>query len=528
MKYTDHFNTKQTPQSEAIPGSSQVPNSAGGFAWEVSPWNLLNRFLILGSEGGTYYIGEKKLTKDNATNVIKCIQEDGPRVVNTIVEVSDGGKAPKNDPAIFALALACTFGGEKTKIAAYAAITKVCRIGTHLYTFCENIQALRGWSRGLRNGVAKFYTNRKPDAVAMQLIKYRQRNGWTHKDVLRLAHPTATDADLNNLLRYAVGKEPTAQHPLIAAFEEVQTCKVADKKRVEALIREFKLPREALPTELLNEVSIWEALLEEMPMTAMVRNLGKMTNVGLLKTGFDANVKKIVQQLGDATELKKARVHPLALLTAMKTYAKGSGDKGSLVWTPVQQVVDSLSEAFYLAFDAVEPTNQNWQLCLDVSSSMTWGTIAGMGLTPREGSAAMALVTAATEKSHYIMGFSNTLQEIKISPKQRLDDVIKTIERIPMGSTNCSLPMIHALEKKLEVDTFVVYTDSETQTGGIHPKQALDQYRQKMGRDAKLVVVGMVANNFTIADPKDRGMLDVIGFDTAAPAVMAEFSKGKV
>jgi len=45
----------------------------------------------------------------------------------------------------------------------------------------------------------------------------------------------------------------------------------------------------------------------------------------------------------------------------------------------------------------------------------------------------------------------------------------------------------------------VVYTDSETWAGTLHPAQALRQYRERM---AKLVVVGMASNGFTIAEPQ--------------------------
>ena len=38
----------------------------------------------------------------------------------------------------------------------------------------------------------------------------------------------------------------------------------------------------------------------------------------------------------------------------------------------------------------------------------------------------------------------------------------------------------------------------------------------------------MVANNFSIADANDAGMMDVVGFDTAAPQVMSDFVSGKV
>jgi 60 kDa SS-A/Ro ribonucleoprotein len=51
----------------------------------------------------------------------------------------------------------------------------------------------------------------------------------------------------------------------------------------------------------------------------------------------------------------------------------------------------------------------------------------------------------------------------------------------------------------------------------------LKQYRQKSGINAKLIVVGMTATEFTIADPNDAGSLDLVGFDSAAPAIMSDF-----
>ena len=104
--------------------------------------------------------------------------------------------------------------------------------------------------------------------------------------------------------------------------------------------------------------------------------------------------------------------------------------------------------------------------------------------------------------------------------------MLKTVDNLPFSGTDCALPMIWAKEHKVPIDTFVVYTDNETWAGSVHPFQALAEYRQKMGRQAKLIVVGMTATRFTIADPKDPGMLDVVGFDTAAPQVMADFARG--
>ncbi len=237
----------------------------------------------------------------------------------------------------------------------------------------------------------------------------------------------------------------------------------------------------------------------------------------------------------DAERIKKARLHPLAILLALKTYAQGRGDKGKLTWEPVPQVIDALNAAFYTAFATVEPCGKRILLALDVSGSMAGGGIAGTSLTPREGSAAMALMTAATEENYHIVGFTTSggdwrtntrLTPLPLTPSMRLDDAVKAVSNLPFGGTDCALPMLHALERGLKVDAFVVYTDSETWAGNIHPVQALREYREKTGIAAKLVVVGMVSNGFSIADPKDGGMLDVVGFDAAAPAVIADFIRG--
>jgi 60 kDa SS-A/Ro ribonucleoprotein len=86
--------------------------------------------------------------------------------------------------------------------------------------------------------------------------------------------------------------------------------------------------------------------------------------------------------------------------------------------------------------------------------------------------------------------------------------------------------MRYAIEREREVDAFVIYTDSETWAGDVHPVRALREYSERSGVAGRLVVVGMVSNGFTLADPDDPGMLDVVGFDTATPAVIAGFAAG--
>lgn len=526
MNYLREYSTRSTPQSEPLPG--QVANSAGGNAWAVDDWARLDRFLILGSEGGSYYAHERPLTRENAEAVIRCIGVDGQRAVQQIVEVSKAGRAPKNDPAIFALALAAGLGDDATKRAALDALPDVCRIGTHLFNFATYVEQFRGWGRGLRRAVGAWYQRDDVDALAYQAVKYRQRNGWTHRDLLRLAHPSPPTDEHGELYRWIAGHNAAADMLPTAVHAYVDAQGAQTPRDTARLIREHGsiLPREALNTDHLRDPQVWDALLHVgMPMTALMRNLATMSRIGLLTPMSEAS-RIVIEQLGDGERLRKARVHPLAVLVALKTYQQGHSERGSGSWSPVAQVVDALDGAFYAAFQNVEPTGKRTMLALDVSGSMGFcPPIAGMpGITPRIGSAAMALVTAATEPNHIITAFSTSFIQLNISPRQRLDDVIASISRLPFGGTDCALPMVAAQAAGTEIDTFVIYTDSETWAGRTHPSQALTAYRQKTGINAKLIVVGMVSNGFTIADPNDAGMLDVVGFDTSTPQVIASFS----
>jgi 60 kDa SS-A/Ro ribonucleoprotein len=536
-------NRTTPPQSEPIPDSGQVPNSAGGYAWPVDDWTRLDRFLVLGSEQGTYYIQERALTKENAESVIRCIAEDGPRTVARIAEISQAGRAPKNDPAIFALALCATLGNDATKAAAFAALPQVCRTGTHLFHFTAYVDGMRGWGRGLRQAVAAWYA--QPAArLAYQAVKYQQRDGWSHRDLLRLAHPKPADEQHGIIYHWMVkgwegvgdAPHPDADVRIIWAFERAK--RATSAAEIVRLINEYDLPREAIPTAWLDNAEVWAALLARMPMEAMVRNLATLTRVGVVAPGSDGT-RHVVAQLANAERVRAARLHPIKVLAALRTHAGGKGVRGQNTWQPVAQVNDALDGAFYLAFGNIVPSGRRWLLALDVSGSMQYGTIAGVpGLTPHVGSAAMALITAATEPAHTIVAFSaapggyggqwgggeSGITPIAISPRQRLDDVVRTMEAIPMGGTDCALPMIWAARHKVAADVFVVYTDSETWAGAIHPAQALRRYREQMGIAAKLIVVGMTSNGFSIADPEDAGMLDVVGFDTAVPQVMADFA----
>ena len=519
-----------TPIPQTAPLPNQVANNAGGFSFAVNKWVKLDRFLVLGTEGGTYYVSEHVLTQENATSVLECIQEDGLRVVNRVVEISDAGRAPKNDPAIFVLAMCMSHGNINTRRLAGASLHKVCRTGTHLLHFADYVNKMRGWGRGLRTAIGNWYTEQSASNIAYQAVKYGHRDGWSHKDLLRLSHPNPPTEEHKIVYNWIAKGWPDigpVPHPNkeVQIIWATERAKVAKGKELINLISDYRLPREVIPTDKLTNPDVWEALLPHMGLTAIIRNLGVMTSLGVISAGNRLSTQYVIDQITDIGNLKKSRIHPVALLSAMLTYSQGHGVRSTKTWQPVTKVVDALDEGFYKSFGNIVPTGKRFMLGLDVSGSMSAGEIAGVpGLTPRVGSAAMALITAATEQDYHIMGFSNRFIPLNISPRQRMDDVIDTISGLPFESTDCSLPMTYALNNRISIDTFVVYTDNETYAGRMHPSEALKQYRKIMGIPAKLVVVGMTATDFTIADPNDTGMMDVVGFDTATPQLISDFA----
>lgn len=529
------FATRTTPQTERAT-TGQVVNSAGGFVFPVDDRARLRRFLSIGSSGGTYYTNAGDLTRDNAEVAVRMAKDDGAYLVEEITRISTEGRAPKQNPAIYALAIASALGDDTTRRAARDAFPKVIRTGTHLFLFAGYREQFGGWGHGTRGAVSRWYTDRDPEHLAYQMLKYRQREGWTHADVLRTAHPVTRDTRLRALFDWACGRTPDLTGlPLLEAFIKANE-PGAD---VAAVIRGpggAGLSWEMLPDAALTRPDTWDALLDtgNVPLGALIRQLPRLTRLGLLPQ-IGGRTGDIVGRLTDPTALTRSRIHPINLLLAHHTYTAGHAFRGDSSWVPATRIVDALDASYYAAYGNVVPAGKRTMLALDVSGSMGSLVSQQVPVTCREASAAIALVTAATEPETMIVGFTSAagwgarggLPDLPISPRQRLGDATAAVADLPFGRTDCALPFTEATRRGLDIDTFVVLTDSETYQGSIHPFQALAEYRRVSGIPARSVVVAMTSTGFSIANPDDAGMLDCAGMDAAVPQLVSDFSAGR-
>ncbi len=536
-QYTKLHNPTQTPQTvKAKP--EQVQNYAGGFVFQLDPMKQLERFLILGSDSNTYYASAQTLTRKNAEVVEQCWLTRPMTTAELIIKISVEGRAARQDPALFALALGAISTNVTARRAAYNAVQQVCRIPTHLFTWVKYCTDMgKGNGRGMKRAIATWYASRATDKLAYTMVKYQNRVGFNHSRLIHKANQGPLPA-VNNpedgvkrrmLYNWATGK-PFIQEDLptiVQAFRHAITSENS-KDWVDDIVA-HGLPWEALPTQALKNREVWEALAPTMGLTALIRNLANMTECGAIDPIGGKVNDLILERVTDEWELHKARIHPFNVLLALTTYASGKGFRGSKTWNPNQKIVKALNEAFYKSFKYAEPTNKRIMLAVDISGSMDGSMIMNTNIDARQAAAAMSLITEATEPNTAIFGFCTNFAPLSIHSGQSLVEISKYMRRLQMGGTDCALPMQHALKKKLEIDTFIVYTDNETWAGrSQHPFQALQEYRKKMGIPAKLIVVAFTSTGFSIADPSDPGMLDIVGFDANAPLIMSEFMKSSI
>jgi 60 kDa SS-A/Ro ribonucleoprotein len=527
----------ETPLFERTPGrTDEVRNSDGAFVFEVSDKTRLERFLILGTDAGTFYArNPADLTKSNVDFVKRMIKKDERLVLSVVREIARENRAPKNSGSLFTLAMLFAEGSDGIKGEVRAALPEVARTSTHLFEFAQYIDDLAGWGRAKRGAVADWYTSKSTDSLAYQAVKYRQREGWTHRDLFRLSHPKGVDENVGNFI---LGKSEFGGvdgSSILHGFQAMQ--RAGTVKEVVNILGTYKnLPWETIPTQFLTAPEVWKTLFYNgaLGQTALLRNVTRFAKIGAFDDARFAG--DVAKALSDPERIRQGRVHPVAYANALGIYRDGqmtdhtgwgSGNRRK-DWTTNAKVLGGLEAGFYASFATVEPANKVTMFSIDVSGSMTWASPAGLvGLDCMGAAAAMAMVGIRTEPYAIVNAFASTLQELPISDTDSLETVRKKMERLSFGSTNISAPMTEAARRGIKVETFTVWTDNEVNRGG-KPSQALAAYRQKMSVPARLAVVGFTASNFTVADPSDRGMMDFVGFDATAPRVMADFSAGRI
>lgn len=515
----------------------EIINNCDKEVFQISALDQVKRFLSLGSENGTYYVSNKELTLLNIVSIEKVLSDcERIKLINLIESYI--GRCKKQEPLVYLLARCCTYEVNNIDFiefrrSAYNLLDKVCTIPTTLFLFLKYTKVLynthrksNGWNNLHKKAICNWYNNKEDLNLLYQMTKYKDRHDYSHRDVMRLSHIVANSVDKHHIYRYFVkgfdsvcGIMNETESNIIGFIRDYEMVKSStDEDLVITLIKKRNFAREHISTQMLNNEFVWGALITKMPAIALLRNLNKLSICGFLDSMENEQI--VIEKIQSIKN-----VHPMHLMIALKMYSSGEGLKGKNTWTPNQGVIDALNDKFYNLFNDVIPSNKRICIAMDVSGSMHCTKSQGTDcMNVAEISCALSMIMKKCDPTTEIMGFSSSFVNLAISPSRRLDDNLKTIINLPFSATDISLPFTWAIENNKEFDAFIVLTDNETNCNKIKPVDALRKYRSSMKiPNCKLIVVAMASNYISIADPNDRNMLDISGFDGSVPDLINDF-----
>ncbi|MBN3872610.1 TROVE domain-containing protein [Nostoc sp. JL33] len=522
-----NFFTKKkttTPQNQPIPGreAEMVQGRSGGWMFDAGIWKMLRRCLLVGTAKSTYYAGKQELTEDFVTVVRQAVAENPSRAAEEILYASDG-RAINNSAPILALVLLSMGEAPEAKQAFGEIFPQVVRTGSHFYEWLNYTKSLRGFGKVVREAGKTWLSREDVKGLAYQLLKYQQRQGFSHRDALRLFHVKPPTENHRQLFEWVVRgwEELPADIPseALAQIWWYEWLKRNPTQTHEAISQGRLTHEMAAPVGKMDKLA-WQLLFQEMPIGAMLRNLGSLTELGVLRADENANLLQVEAVLNRREHLRKGRIHPIDVLKALKTYQSGGTlGRSKKTWNPVPRIVDILEKAVELSFDVVQPTGKVFMHAVDVSGSMG-NLVADMGLTCCEIATTMALVTAKAEKNYMIRGFATEFRELGITAKDSFSSAVRKASNQNFGGTDASVAYDWMIKNKFKADVVCFWTDSESWAGNKHPSQALKEYRKKVNPNVKAVYVTLTPYQITLVDPEDSLSWDLAGFDPGTPRII--------
>ncbi|KAB8316270.1 TROVE domain-containing protein [Tolypothrix campylonemoides VB511288] len=513
-----------TPQTQPIPGreAEMMQGRSGGFMFDAGFWKMLRRCLLIGTAKSTYYAGKHELTEDFVAVTTQAIAENPGRVAEEILYASDG-RAINNSAPILALVLLSMGEAPEAKKAFGEIFPQVVRTGSHFYEWLNYTKSLRGFGKVVREAGKNWFLREDVKGLAYQLLKYQQRYNFSHRDALRLFHVKPPTQDHQQLFEWVVKgwKILPTEIPsgALAQIWWYEWLKRNPDQTHEAIVKGHLTHEMAAPVGKMDK-DAWQLLFNEMPIGALLRNLGSLTEIGVLASNEHANLQRVEAVLNNKEHLRRGRIHPIDVLKALKTYQSGGSlGRSKKTWNRVRKIVHILEKAVELSFDVVEPTGKVFMHAVDVSGSMD-SPIADMGLTCCEVAATMALVTAKAEKNYMIRGFSTQFCDLGITAKDSFSSAVRKASKQNFGGTDASVAYDWMITNKFQADVICFWTDSESWAGYKHPSQALAEYRKKVNPNIKAIYITLAPYQITLVDPNDPLSWDLGGFDPGIPRII--------
>ncbi|XP_042227144.1 60 kDa SS-A/Ro ribonucleoprotein-like [Homarus americanus] len=525
----------------------------------------------------------------NCTSVIpKLVEEGKAEVILDTLRAYNQLPYVDKEALVLCLAVVSKQSDQKKLVTdAHSSVRELCT-NTHLFFLFIQISKMiskqtghSGWGRGLRRAVNEWYLSWEPRRLALEVTRHFSAYGWTHRDVIRLAHLKLKELPLGTqvVLHYVfMGLEKTVQEYTGKdnTSELLELMQVLDKdghpqegekswdvdqviNKVNKLHEMFGgLTLDDVPSQSLKSPEVWSHMLDKLEGESTVASVNRMCKANLLNPSSESShalPSKLVERLTHS-DVTSGCVTPTQVLMALHSYEHPTrfvGDAGGKIFerkpskgvagkiprAPVRtpskkntkvnpQVVDALHTLITASAKSVEKTSRKLGICVDVRGSMStshvWtGNPEGKGeVTGHEGAAVtiLALTSGGTNPAATTLAFSeNTLTEIQVTEGMTLLQLINKFKETVIGEVNVGEALKWAKEN--EADTVVVLTHKFEQHVIYSATQSLQQLNDANSTHIRLVLCGLGTKH--VHPQQTENFLLVLGFDQRTPSIIRAF-----
>ena len=449
--------------------------------------------LLTNTFGQTYYVSQKDLIAESERIHGRMIDADPEFAARSIVYARNRGFM-RTQP-IYGLASLSSEEGNGGA-ALEEVFGRVIHTPNDLGDFTTLIKSARKGEGGRR--VKRLAGNwLLENLTEYWAIKYgaQREEGYSIADMFKVYHPKA--GKRLAIVDYILGKPADlAELPQIAAFERLKRAD-KDSDKIKA-ITEGRLPHEVATPFAGSSKGVWEAIVPQMPVMALLKNLATLERHDVMERSKDIVLKKLT----DRETIEKSKILPFRFVEARQHVRTA--------W--VQQ---ALADALDLAFANVPDIPGRTAVFLDISGSM--------GAYIRTASLFGVCVMKKARNNGRFMLFDDRLEELEVDLRA---PVLTQSERIQVrGGTNTALPIEQLTRDRDKVDNIVLITDEQQNTGSPFHK-VLDDYRRKVNADAKCFIVDLSPYRNAMVPSSDDKTFFVYGWSDQALSFVSMAAQG--
>jgi len=466
----DIFAAPPTPKPDTV-------NKAGYAAYTRPLKEQYLQTLLTNTMGNTFYSQGQDLIAESSAIHDQMMKEDPEFAAQAIVYARNEGF----------MRLQPIYGLVKLSSANVSlferVFNQVIRIPSDLADFLTILESTgRGQGgRAVKRAVSSFL-NRVSEYWA---IKYNGRGrGFNLADAIATSHPKPKDEKQQAIFQYLLGREANMTLiPQVAAFEKLKSAR-SEAEKVDA-IKEGRLPHEIVTGVGGLTQAVWDAVLKEMPIFALLRNLNTLSRADVL----DANRQFITEKFANKEVLGKSKILPFRFAKAFKEVSEP--------W-----VRDCMRSATELTFDNLPDLNGRTLIALDISGSMSGDYL--------ETGSVFAFAMYKKTKGNSLFYLFNT-HAMDAAPSLH-DSILTQASRVSArGGTNTGSPISKLLDDGERVDNIIIITDEQQNTGSPFYTQ-LAEYRRKVNKDTKAFVVDISPYKGAMVPKSDKNTFYIYGW----------------